>query len=131
MNIDFIKWMWELAGGIFSFTRWSDVYTSYGFPIYEHDHALEWWMKDDLFYDVGYPLLLQMAIAGVNRNFFNKGSASYHWKIITDTAEYKVVSHNKNGDIIGNNNFNFSARMNNGKMKESALLYIYEQEKDQ
>lgn len=112
MNIDFIKWLCDKAEG---------------FVFYEYDEfdiEIETPCSENSFTDIGslmandafYPLLLQRAIEGVNRE------SKY-----TVNQYHNSIPVCKNGYAISVP-FDLECFDSNDKAKESALQYIYEQE---
>ena len=106
MNIEFIKWLFEKAEGY--------EYEEYGFIRTPDNYFYEFLSENRVmrYYTIDYPLLLQRAIEGVNRD-----SDYWIWQTpckicITDRGEGL-------GEILIEYN---------PEEKESALLYIYEQE---
>ena len=109
MNIDFIKWMVGYAEGF----------------EYKYDSFEKWiispngdqWFLDHLINNKNrYPLLLQRAIEGINRDLNNPYSIS------TEQNNIEVY-HNKLGMMDG------WIRDDQDQAKILALKYIYEQEK--
>lgn len=126
MDIDFIKWMCEKAEGFTVLNQ-------------EHDERIQLPSRDQLefeelsdgsFYEVHiYPLLLQRAIEGVNRKYYNEGSKIYPWLILNSSHAIKVYFQIESGPSL-ESSFDWPCKTEDiDQAKESALKYIYAQEK--
>ncbi len=123
MNIDFIKWKVEYADG---FVNISDeiedrIQLPTGDLIGIDELESDYWFKS-----IVDPLLTQRAIEGVNREYFNEGSRIKPLGIKQYPAGislfHAVDKWEKQFDVP------FEADTYD-QAKESALMYIYEQEK--
>ena len=118
-DIEFIKWMCEKAEGF----QWSSDYDTIAIRIVqklstEKQYTLGINIDNELpqFEILFYPLLLQRAIEGVNRE-----------SKFTVNSYFESIAVCKNGDAISVP-FDITCFDSIDKAKEATLLYIYEQE---
>lgn len=112
-DINFIKWMCEKAEGFRHIENMNDIEGPD--QMYIGEYLI---VKDN----VRWPLLLQRAIEGVNREYYKTGSGT----IIEQSMSFIAVG----TDHKIEREFLFDHKsITIDQAKESALLYIYEQEK--
>ncbi len=111
VEIDFIKWMVGYADGF----DWEEEHLR----VQEAGKGeIKDWINNIVWVKIYYPLLLQRAIEGVNRNsVYNKSDS----KILSNLYVYEAIT--KNGSELFDIDWS-----NPVKAKEAALMYIWEQE---
>ncbi len=117
MDIDFIKWMCDKAEGFDFFEDDIDVIDDY--ILYFNGYGISY-LDSDLKTTAMYLLLNQRAIEGINKeDGIYRVEQMYNMVEVLNSDEYDVAI-----------NYEFTEYVFPDQAKESALMYIYEQEKE-
>ncbi len=122
MDEDFVKWLYAKAEG-FQVAKYSNNHSEYYLPHREHSLDLSnvtYALENDKY---NYSLLLQRAIEGVNR------TSVYHELSYIKQNNLYVAVVDWNDDMLDRWSIEPLNIGSIDKAKESALRYIYEQEK--
>jgi hypothetical protein len=120
-RVKLIKWGCKYTKSFFLLKGPGD-FTTFRCVLYAHAHEIEWWLKDGLFYDFGWPLFLQQVIEGINR--LESGKVD-----ITQFSNAVTVDYDSKGMRI--KTFFYSQFGSINQAKEVALKYIMDQEEEE